>query len=728
MTPVSALLLILSFLIVYADGFLPSQTLRQPQEHSQIGRETPILLLAADKAGSSDDSLEGDEESVPVGPEKSFMADYVSKFLEKDKASQDLSSSDSSSGNTPPFSSDDIATATHLIAIPMDNSHELLLELESVQRAILYHCPILADACIPGATTRLPLLYVKAPRSTSAQVTRVLSETVKTLVEKHIFQKYQPEEKEELDEELLNSDGYRPLTMTFQSLEIDGSNNNVLNTVGLAGDDGTTKLQALVQDLKKAIENLGWQATLPSDPHVASSKTAEQNFRPRIPFMELPKAFDDNLSRFKDESTTISDEDFEFLNSSEGGNGISPIFWCQWWDDVFGRNIRLKEIAIYPRSQGISALSSDLSYSMFYMPYETISLPDANSAMMRSEQKFQEYQDERTEEQQRQMSPEEAIETSSKPTEPEKQEKDVLMTKTYERLEQLYSNSVGDESGFIEEDAVEGLAENNNIPKDSNDENGAESLGDLSIGLQKEASPDDFIDDWMKARIKKAVESQESEKARNPVKKEMPPIAENPVFKAYKEGTLTPKKERLDKKKKDLGPYPNSGHFTGIWQVVSSPTGFATEESTSERSENLILRIDGTTAGGPILDPETKQKAAGGTWKILEGDDGEVTLRIRLVIPPQKERVIEMIGRVNRVGMSSSGIPMASKAFGIPHLEAMAKISSSDDADFIMCSGEVYVEDAVTKKNRERIGEFSLTKIQGLKARSDYTITIPKPT
>jgi hypothetical protein len=728
MAPFAAFLLMHSFL-VYTNGFLPSHTLRRPQGQSQIGRETPLLILSADKTGgSSDDSLEGDEENASVGPEKSRMADYVSRFLEKGETPRDLASSGSTQGNAIPFSSDDTTTATHLIAIPLDTSHELLLELESVQRAILYHCPILADACIPGATTRLPLLYVKAPRSTSAEVTRALSGTVKTLVENHIFQKYEPEEEEEFDEELLNSDGYRPLTMTFQSLEIDGSNNNVLNTVGLGGDFGTTKLQALVEDLKKAIGNLGWQASLPFDPHPASPKTTDQVFRPRIPFMELPQDFDDNLSRFKDESTTISDEDFEFLNSSEGGNGISPIFWCQWWDDVFGRNIRLKEIAIYPRSQGISALSSDLSYSMFYMPYETISLPDANSAIMRSEQKFQEYQDERMEEQQRQMSPEGAIETSTSPTEPDEQEKNVLMSKKYERLEQLYSGSVGEESGFMDRDAVEGLAENNNIPKGDDDEADAESLGDSAIELQQEASPDDFIDDWMKVRIKKAIDSQESEKARKPATKEMPPIAENPVFKAYKEGKFTPKIESLDKKKKDLGPYPSSGHFAGIWHVVSSPTGFAAEASTNDRSENLILRIDGTTAGGPILDPETKQKAAGGTWKILEGEDGEVKLRIRLVIPPKKERVIEMIGRVNRIGMGSTDIPMASKAFGIPHLEAMGKKSSSEDDYFMMCGGEVYVEDAITKKNRERIGEFSLTKIQGPKARSDYTITIPKPT
>jgi hypothetical protein len=37
------------------------------------------------------------------------------------------------------------------------------------------------------------------------------------------------------------------------------------------------------------------------------------------------------------------------------------------------------------------------------------------------------------------------------------------------------------------------------------------------------------------------------------------------------------------------------------------------------------------------------------------------------------------------------------------------------------------MEDAVTKKNRENIGNFSLMKLQGPLAKGEYTITIPKP-
>lgn len=230
----------------------------------------------------------------------------------------------------------------------------------------------------------------------------------------------------------------------------------------------------------------------------------------------------------------------------------------------------------------------------------------------------------------------------------------------------------------------------------------------------------------MKARIRKAIESQESVKSRNPVKKEKPPIKDNPVFKAYKEGTLVPKSPKPKPVKKDLGPYPSRAHFAGIWRVVNSPTGFPTEEDSNETSENLILRIDGTTAGGPVLDPETRQKAAGGTWKIIENNDGDVKLRVRLLIPPKKERVIEMIGFVDRIAVGKD-IPLASKNFGVPQLEALARDQSDDMEELLQCDGDVFIEDAITKKNRDQIGTFSLMKLQSPKERGEYTVTIPKP-
>ena len=173
----------------------------------------------------------------------------------------------------------------------MDTCHELLLELESVQRAILYHCPILLDACIPPAMTRLPLLYVRAPRASSSRVIRVLASAVEQLAEKHLFRREDLEQEgEEVGIDQLNAEGYHPFTMTFQSLEIDGANNNVLNTVARMSAKSTKKLQTLVYELRKRVEKEGWQTALPPDPHVdqGSSTTDDMKsstsmtFRPRI--------------------------------------------------------------------------------------------------------------------------------------------------------------------------------------------------------------------------------------------------------------------------------------------------------------------------------------------------------------------------------------------------------------------------------------------------------------
>ena len=102
---------------------------------------------------------------LPLRPEPSRMTEYVSQFLGKELVA---GSAAAASGDYP---LEDLDSATHLIAIPLDTNYELLLELESVQRAILYHCPILADACIPSAVTRLPLLYVKASNTKTAEAT-----------------------------------------------------------------------------------------------------------------------------------------------------------------------------------------------------------------------------------------------------------------------------------------------------------------------------------------------------------------------------------------------------------------------------------------------------------------------------------------------------------------------------------------------------------------------------
>jgi hypothetical protein len=758
-------LLIFLFLALDAAAFLPSPS--QPflvsshhqnhhqnhHHHHQEGRYWRRQSPLSAAAENDEDENENDETAnVNPGREKSRMEDFIAEYLEKDGGDvvgkdgppKVETSESSSSSSTSTLTSANIHESTHLVAIPMEFCHELLIELESVQRAILYHCPILVDACILPAMTRMPLLYVQAKDRNSARVTSILADTVKELVQKHLFQTPEQQQQQQQYEEEgdaedilyytaddLNDEGIKPVTVTFKTLEIDGANNNVLNTVGIARDRGTKQLGAFIQDLQSSLQAKGYQTVVPPDPNEDATTAG---FRPRIPFMQLPKEFDDNLSKFKSGEKEISDEDFEFLSSENGGNGISPIFWCQWWDDVFGTNVRLREVGIYPRTP------PELSHDLFCLPHETIPLPDGSAVMHSAEETFQKYQDERMEEERERQYQERAGKKAS--VDPNERP-DMLMTKTRDRLEKLYVNSAGSQSvdefveAELEKDAdlareqvvlEETKVEEKVLQDEVIDEEAILENAANQAKQSTEASPDDFIDDWMKDRMRKVVDSRESAKAKIQQKKDMPPIEENPVFHKYKDGTLVPKNQRPKKKvERKMDPYPSRDHFTGIWRVVTSPTGFPAEESGDDKSENLVLRVDGTTAGGPILDMESRQKAAGGTWKMLVDEDGNVRLRIRLVLPPKKERILVMDGEVNRMNVGTD-IPMASKSFGVPDLEAKLKKADEDMQDLMHCGGEVFLEDATTKTNREDIGTFSLMKLQSPKDPSEYSITTPRPT
>ena len=81
---------------------------------------------------------------------------------------------------------------THLIAIPMEECHDLCIELESVQRAILYHCPSLIHACVVPVVTRLPLLYVDASSPMAASSSLALSQDSRNILndgEQELYQK-----------------------------------------------------------------------------------------------------------------------------------------------------------------------------------------------------------------------------------------------------------------------------------------------------------------------------------------------------------------------------------------------------------------------------------------------------------------------------------------------------------------------------------------------------------
>jgi aryl-alcohol dehydrogenase-like predicted oxidoreductase len=100
-------------------------------------------------------------------------------------------------------------------------------------------------------------------------------------------------------------------------------------------------------------------------------------------------------------------------------------------------------------------------------------------------------------------------------------------------------------------------------------------------------------------------------------------------------------------------------------------------------------------------------------------------LRIRLVIPPEKERILVMYGQIQLVS-GKLDIPLASSTFGIPQLESRKARGEYQMEDMIYCKGDVWVEDAITKKNRCDVGTFSFTKLNTSTDSRDFTITVPQ--
>jgi len=748
----------------------------------------PLLMTLNDDSDDQIEENDYDEYDPPVVANPvSRMTDYATQFL--DKSSTEAMQIEDANDESEDVDSrialaklDDISEATHLIAVPLDSSHELLIELESVQRAILHHCPILLGACIGATTTRLPLLYIKVPdldvgdnQRNSASATMALAGTVKRLVKKHISGKAQKEIATETDDDTesnerssLNAQGYNPLSMTFQSLEIDGDNNNILNTVGSFCScdydedevDGREKEEKILnfnerrfenflRDLQSAIAAQGWKMAFPPDPNRDENEQSDGalSFRPRVAFMELPKSFDENISRFKTGDTEIEEGNVKFLTAEEGGNGISPIFWCNWWEDVFARNVRLQEIGIYPANSIADSEDSSLVInSQFFVPFETVALPKGNEEMIESEQKFLEYHQKRMKEMEEKYMENngdsqnlDTPEISDNPLSPgssKSSEPDVLMTKTRKRLESIYLK----DSGFSDIDALIEDVEAESEVENDKDEDTIDLVGQTEKTRSKE---DDYMEDWMRQRIaqastkstkdkteklasmtqsknpgndiddiqdppktdqsddriesnrmetrmeekvKNAVNSLESMKNRDVEYKEPEySFEDNPVLKAYRDGTRSESKPKPLPEKK-LGPYPGNDHFVGIWKVVVNPMGDLGNSNTEESNQNLLLRVDGTTAAGPTLNPETNQKAAGGTWKMLPQENGDVLLRVRLIIPPEKKRILVMEGLVSRG--TQLGVELASRTFGIPLVEERAQASQSSEVKLI-CSGEV---------------------------------------
>lgn len=554
--------------------------------------------------------------------EESQMNSFVNKFLGKEEREN--------------------IGDTYLLAIPCDELHELQIELESVQRAIVYNCPVAVHACLPTSGTRIPLMTVSGDVSVD-QLSTILTKAVQ--------------------------DAYNDMpAFQFAGLEIESgkvSNNEILH-VGIADRDEASSITELAGHLSRSIlEKTSYKTSL------------FDSFR--VAFMRLPPDWDELVDS---QNATVKD-----FTPEIGGNGISPLHWFEWSEDSFGEPQRMREIGVY-RADG-------------RFPIATIPFP-GNSLKNANEMRWQKYQDDRMREVE--------LKLTGKSKDDGNQSNDELMLKlTREKLEKIYvSSDLNNTAESIAEDTVI-------------EENWEDIQEELMEDPQRESDPD-TVDDWTRQRIRNVIQAKSKAKKALSVKKDLPPIEENEIFAKFRRGEMSSPLEEPTEKTTHSN-FPSREHCTGIWKMNTSPTGFVVEEGDDNRSDNIILRLDGTIAGGPILDQETRQKASGGTWDFqqLPGDGGG-NLEIRLVIPPKKERILVMQGAIQR----PSELPLSGKTFGIPIVEMRAKAANAKDKDIIDYYGKVWIEDAITKKNRDDVGEFSMTKISDLLDPKDFTITIPK--
>lgn len=258
-------------------------------------------------------------------------------------------------------------------------------------------------------------------------------------------------------------------------------------------------------------------------------------------------------------------------------------------------------------------------------------------------------------------------------------------------------------------------------------------------------------------------------------RKDLPSIEENPIFQRFRNGQTQATSQgqntalALDGTPPDatdepLPPYPSNAHFVGAWRVISSPMGSLENPSfedakSKSSSNNFILRVDGQVMGGPILDTQYRHKVAGGNWtmfqairKPMDQSSNETNfipqtrLRIRVLVPPDKERALVMEGEVTRLVMPMSeddaGSSFSSDRWMIPnggmvdgmvrtmHDELLLSSASKTKGEVLMyCTGEAWIEDALDGggMNRKKLGTFGLQKLKAIKRQNlIYTVDVSR--
>ena len=470
---------------------------------------------------------------------------------------------------------------------------------------------------------------------------------------------------------------------------------------------------------------------------------------------------------------------------------------CNLWTHLF--LVRIKELAVYGRTAPMG-----INEQSFYIPHLKTKLPEGNQILSEEEEKGKEYdanrrleqerlaeeEEEEWERRQQQQSAEEGSigETPFIDVDENSFEKDLqhLRSSADRRmLQTIFDSSPDLETDFESLDIIQDT--NNDNHKDVEEQvvdvpssdalvidekatsSGETTSSDLTHKYEQ-ASEEEELSPTVESREEESkVDAKESiiRSIEKPIAKgdfssisakakKKPDPKDNPIFQNWKERMSQNAANLKEDVRPKLPPFPSDEHFVGIWRLMTTPSGPSIDEerlmgaldTDPSASENLILRVDGTTAGGPILDTLSQHRASGGTWKFFEAewigktdnDDDidmvQTRLRIRLVIPPEKERILVMEGEVKRGSLPSAySISQenmkqlrSSGSFGISpqkkksNTEANQENEETKDEVFLQCSGEAWVEDRSGK--RSKLGPFSLLK---MKDRNEYTYTIPAP-
>jgi hypothetical protein len=540
------------------------------------------------------------------------------------------------------------------------------------------------------------------------------------------------------------------------------------------GPSGSEILENLVYKIQSELEGkYGFRTRWPldepqgdeveydnDDPIIAAVKQRQRKWRPRVPFVRLPPDFYKNLQHDSDEKSSAdgNTDDEAPSRIDMGFDGISPLFWYEAWggEDILSPpGVRMQSVAIYRRM----VPGGGESETSFYVPSSSSSsdtdkkignsleLPVGDSKIMARERREKAKAMERLGD----------VESRAEREWEEGKARWMEERNNDQSLSGKKYSSPDDEqlNGGIDKGAVTVVGD------------AAYSTIESAIGVHSipERVEDDVQTETGHIQSDFTFSTLPQPSVTKP-RRELPNFEDNPIFQRLWKGqsqvthqgqntalTLDGTPPSIDE---PLPPYPSDAHFVGPWRVLSSPLGidkavFADAESKS--SDNFILRVDGQVMGGPILDAQYQHKAAGGEWKMFRAirksgassssiapPETQTRLRIRLLVPPEKDRALVMEGEVTRLIMpgtvedvSSSDQEWTMASGGVldgmlQSIEDMQPQAETKNGEGLLyCSGEVWMEDAEGGTKRKKVGTFALMKLKSVDRKNlIYTVDVSR--